>query len=418
MSHTIARPSPERSFEGLLPGWQGTSRQVFTLVLVYAIGLGSMAMVGMLSPLTAIVGRDLASGPAAIGWTISLFSLPAAITSTLGGGLVDRLGPRRVLILAPFLLALADLGMVQARALWLFDLSMVLAGIAYVGVLNGGAAMLMTTLGGSLRARGMSLWATYAPAGFSAGLLLAALVAQWTSWRVAFAAHGAVMLACVAGAALLPRAARAPGTAPRSPLMQLRAGVTNPVLLLLALAAALPNMVSYGTSLVAAGWLARAHDVSLAASAGIVAGAKILAVLAGSTVTGALLARAVRPLRLFAAMALVGVLAQALLFVPASPLVAAVAGLMGWVFAFGALSGICMALLPRVAEQASTAGMGAGLGAGIVNQFVSLASFLTPAIYFGLGSWHAWVAVATAALLLGLGALRTASGLSAGGLAA
>jgi hypothetical protein len=47
----------------------------------------------------------------------------------------------------------ADLGLVQARALWLFDLSMVVAGIAYVGVLNGGAAMLMTTLDGSLRAR-------------------------------------------------------------------------------------------------------------------------------------------------------------------------------------------------------------------------------------------------------------------------
>jgi hypothetical protein len=112
---------------------------------------------------------------------------------------------------------------------------------------------------------------------------------------LAFAAHGAVMLACVAGAMLLPRVASAPRDLARSPLAQLRAGVTNPVLLLLALAAALPNMVSYGTSLVAAGWLAKTHGVSLAASAGIVAGAKILAVLAGSTVTGALLARAMRP---------------------------------------------------------------------------------------------------------------------------
>ncbi|MDF0542979.1 MFS transporter [Sphingobium sp. H39-3-25] len=414
MSQTIARQPPEHPIDGLLPGWQGTSRQLFTLVLVYAIGLGSMAMVGMLSPLTALVARDFSSGSAAIGWTISLFSLPAAITSTLGGGLVDRLGPRRVLILAPLLLALADLGLVQARALWLFDLSMVLAGIAYVGVLNGGAAMLMTTLGGSLRARGMALWATYAPAGFSVGLLLAALVAQWASWRLAFAAHGAVMLACVAGAMLLPRVASAPRALALSSLAQLRAGVTNPVLLLLALALALPNMVSYGTSLVAAGWLANAHGVSLAASAGIVAGAKILAVLAGSTVTGALLARAMRPLRLFAVMAAVGVLAQALLFVPASPLVAAVAGLMGWVFAFGALSGVCMALLPRVAERAG----GAGLRAGIVNQFVSLASFLTPAIYFGVGSWHAWIAVAAGALLLSLAALRHAGRLSEGELAA
>lgn len=404
MSNSIAQSPPDRPFDGLLPGWQGTSREFFTLVLVYAIGLGSMAMVGMLSPLTTIVARDFATSPAAIGWTISLFSLPAAITSTLGGGLVDRLGPRRVLILAPLLLALADVGMVKARTLWLFDLSMVLAGIAYIGVLNGGAAMLMTSLTGTLRARGMSLWATYAPAGFSAGLLLSAVVAQWADWRIAFVAHGVVMLACVAGVVLLPRVASAPRDLTRSPLAQLRAGVTNPVLLLLALSAALPNMVSYGTSLVAAGWLAETHGVSLAASAGIVAGAKIVAVLTGSTVTGILLARAMAPLRLYAGMAVVGVLAQLLLFVPVSPFVAAVAGLMGWIFAFGALSGVCMALLPRVAERAG----GAGLGAGIVNQFVSLASFLTPAIYFGLSSWQAWVAVAAGALIVGVTALRQA----------
>jgi hypothetical protein len=86
LSQTIVRQPPEHPFDGLLPAWQGISRQMFTLVLVYAIGLGSMAMVGMLSPLTALVARDFSSGPAAIGWTISLFSLPAAITSTLGAG--------------------------------------------------------------------------------------------------------------------------------------------------------------------------------------------------------------------------------------------------------------------------------------------------------------------------------------------
>jgi hypothetical protein len=155
---------------------------MFTLVLVYAIGLGSMAMVGMLSPLTARsraifrVVRPRSAGP------FRCFRCPPPSPPSWGragrsAGAAPRADP------GALLLAVADLGLVQARALWLFDLSMVLAGIAYVGVLNGGAAMLMTTLGGSLRARGMALWATYAPAGFSAGLLLAALVAQWANWR-------------------------------------------------------------------------------------------------------------------------------------------------------------------------------------------------------------------------------------------
>nr|WP_281384425.1 MFS transporter [Novosphingobium flavum] len=373
-----------------------------------------MAMVGMLSPLTAIVARDFSSAPAAIGWTISLFSLPAAITSTLGGGLVDRLGPRRVLLLAPLLLALADFLMIKAPTLWLFDFAMVLAGLAYVGVLNGGAAMLMTSLEGSLRARGLALWATYAPAGFSAGLLLSAMIAQWADWRIAFAAHGVVMLACALGAVVLPQVASAARRDGLTPFARLKMGLSSPVLLLLALAAALPNMISYGTSLVAAGYLAQTRGVSLAASAGIVAGAKIIAVLAGSTVTGALLARRTAPLRLYFIMAMVGALAQVLLFFPASPLALAVAGLMAWIFAFGALSGICMALLPQVAERAG----GAGQAAGIVNQFVSLASFLTPTIYFGVSGWHAYVAVAVAGLAVAQIALRRAGVMARGGLTA
>jgi hypothetical protein len=58
---------------------------MFTLVLVYAIGWDRWRW-SACSPLTALVARDFSSGPAAIGWTISLFSLPAAITSTLGAG--------------------------------------------------------------------------------------------------------------------------------------------------------------------------------------------------------------------------------------------------------------------------------------------------------------------------------------------
>ncbi|WP_066552377.1 MFS transporter [Croceicoccus bisphenolivorans] len=400
---------------GLLPAWSGPSRQILTLVLVYTIGLGSMAMVGMLSPLTAIVANDFRTGPAAIGWTISLFSLPAAITSTLGGGLVDKLGPRRILLLAPLLLALADFLMIKASALWLFDFAMVVAGVAYVGVLNGGAAMLMTSLEGPLRARGMALWATYAPAGFSAGLLLSALIAESGDWRFAFVAHGVVMLVCALGAVLLPHVTSiASSGESESAFSRLKLGISSPILLLLALAAALPNMVSYGTSLVATGYLAETRGVSLAASASIVAGAKIIAVLAGSTVTGALLARQTAPLRLYFGMAVVGGIAQLLLFFPGSPLALAVAGLMAWIFAFGALSGICMALLPRVAERAG----GAGLAAGIVNQFVSLASFLTPAIYFGVSGWQAYIAVAVAALVVAQVALRWAGAQAKGDLTA
>ncbi|TCM41505.1 MFS transporter [Novosphingobium sp. ST904] len=376
-----------------------------TVALVYAIGLGSMALVGILSPLALRITASLHAPASAIGLTIALFSLPAAIVATIGGGVVDRLGPRLVLLLTSPVFVLADAIVWLAHDIWLLNFGVLLAGIGYLGILNGGAAMLIGALEGTARTRAMTLWSTYAPTGFSLGLLIAAPFTAGEAWRWAILLHGAFMALCAAGSFALPHVAliRARGASAREKLASLFAGLRHPAILMLGLAMAMPAMISYGTSLAAATYIAKVHGVSLAASASIVAVAKIAAVLLGGTVTGALLTRDFPPRRLLAIVVVIGILAQTALFLPTSPLVLAIAGLMAWLFTYGAATGVCMATMPAL----STKDIGGGSVAGLVNQFVSIASFLTPTIYFSLTHWTAYVAIAVIGLIACLAALPT-----------
>ena len=384
-------------------GTPQAAESMIPLAVVYAIGLGSMALVGILSPLALAITGALHAPRSAIGLTIALFSLPAAIVATIGGGVVDRLGPRRILLLTPPVFIVADVILCTAPGVWLFDLGMLLAGIGYLGILNGGAAMLIGALSGARRTRAMTLWSTYAPTGFALGLLLSAPFAPSQAWRGAIAVHAAFMAVCALAAFALPHVAAIPrreGTA-RHRLASLFAGLRRPRVCLLGVAMAMPAMISYGTSLAAPTYLAKVHGVSLAASASIVAVAKIVSVLLGGTVTGALLTRDFPARRLLAIVVVIGVVAQFCLFLPASPLPLAIAGLMAWLFTYGAATGVCMATLPSLSDR----DLGGGSVAGLVNQFVSLASFLTPTLYFALSDWTGYVVVAVVGLVVCLAAL-------------
>ncbi len=217
--------------------------------------------------------------------------------------------------------------------------------------------------------------------------------------------RGVLILALGLAAILLlprvPRVATMSGESARTRLARLFIAVRHPAALRLAVAIAMPNMISYGTSLIAVTYISRVHGVSLAASATTVAVAKIVAMLLGGTMMGSLLANGVAPRRLFKIVIAVGVVAQALLYIPASPLPIAVGGLMLWLFAYGGQCGVCMAMMPTLA----TGDLLGGALAGLVNQVISICSFLTPTIYFALSGWTAFVGLALAGSLISLLAL-------------
>jgi predicted MFS family arabinose efflux permease len=364
-----------------------------------------MMTVGVVVPFIAVLSRDLTATPAELGLAIALFSMPTAILATLGGGLIDRYGIRRSMLFAGACSAIASALASITHSLLAFDCALVLAGLGFGGICVAAPSLLIHTLTDGPRIRAMSFLSTFAPTGYAAGLLLAVPFADSGDWRTALRLHAMLMGAMVVVMAIYLPAIGASGRGEnarrRQSLGQMLAILREPRALRLGIAVALPNALSYGTSLVAPSYLARVHDLSLATSSATVALAKIAAMVVGGLSMGYLLSRAVSTTLLFAIMAAIGAVAQVVLFLPASSITLATAGLILWLFAFGGMSGGAMTLLPSVAPDPARSGAASGL----INQCISAASFAAPPTWLALQDGVHFMGLAAICLLFSLIAL-------------
>ena len=384
-------------------------RSAVTLTaLAYFPAVLSMMAIGVIVPFIDTLRDDLATERAQLGLAIALFSVPAAILATMGGGLIDRYGVRRFMLTAAAIAALGSSLASQAHSLYTLDTGMLVSGFGFGALCVASPCLVMATLSGGARIRAMSFVSTFAPTGYAAGLLLAVPFTGSGHWRAALLLHAALFTICFAALlTLLPRV-RSNSGGTREPLRQSLARMLGifrePRAIRLGLAIALPNAVSYGTSLAAPSYLARVHHLSIATSSASVAVAKLTAMIIGGLSMGYLLSRDMRPSLLFVLMAAVGVLAQTVLFLPASGMALATAALVLWLFAFGGMAGGAMTLLPSVAGDPSRSGATSGL----VNQFISLASFAAPSTWLAVQDGVHYVLLAMVCLLISCFALPTA----------
>ena len=373
--------------------------------LAYLPAVLSMMTVGVVVPFIAALSGDLSATPAELGLAIALFSMPTAVLATLGGGLIDRYGVRRAMLLAGGTSALASLLASQTHSLIAFDGAMVISGLGFGGICISAPSLIIRTLSDGVRIRAMSFLSTFAPTGYAAGLLLAATFVGTGDWRVALRVHAIIMAVTVAVMArFLPRLAAGPSgerESARRTVAQMISVLREPRALRLGIAVALPNALSYGTSLVAPSYLARVHGLSLATSSATVAFAKIAAMVIGGLSMGYLLSRSVSTTMLFAVMACIGAVAQVTLFLPASGMTLATAALILWLFAFGGMAGGAMTLLPSVIRDPARSGAASGL----INQFISAASFATPPTWLALHDGAQFMGLAFGCLLISLIAL-------------
>ena len=373
--------------------------------LAYIPSVLCMMPVGVLVPFIDALSRDLATTAPQLGLAIALFSVPSAILATLGGGLIDRYGVRRSLLFAAAALILGSVLVSQVHSLLALDCAMVVSGLGFAGICVGAPCLVMATLSDGVRTRSMALCSTFAPTGYAAGLLLAVPFTDSGEWRTAFLTHAAMMaVAFVALLLFVPNVACVAGesrTSMRQTFAHMLSVVREPRALRLAVAIALPNAVSYGTSLAAPSYLARVHHLTIAHSSATVAFAKLAAMIIGGLSMGYLLSRQVRTSLLFAFMVATGLLAQTILFLPASSMTLATAALMLWLFSFGGMAGGGMTLLPTVVRDPARSGAASGL----VNQAISIASFATPSTWLALHSGTQYVLLATVCLLVSLIAL-------------
>lgn len=373
-------------------------------LLAYIPAVLSMMTIGVIVPLIEPLTHELHATREQLGLSIALFSVPTAIFATVGGGLIDRYGVRRSMLFALAVCALGSFAASRAGSLAAFDGAMVLAGVGFGGLCVAPPCLIMSALREAERTRAMSLWSTFAPVGFSAGLLLA----------VPFTGRGACAAALLTLAALMAAAFLVmlvafrqvtSGDAPahdsaRQAIGRIAGVLREPGAVRLGIAVALPNGVSYGTSLAAPAYLAHVHHLTIATSSVAVAVAPIAAMVIGAVVMGYLLSRTVSAAALFASMAAIGLVAQAVLFVPIGGMLLATVALVIWLFAFGGMAGTAMSLLPTVTDPEH-----GGAASGLVNQCISVASFAAPSTWLALHTGSQFLLVAAACLLVSLAAL-------------
>jgi predicted MFS family arabinose efflux permease len=376
--------------------------------LAYIPAVLGMMTIGVMVPFIDTLSTDLGTHQAQLRLAIGLFSVPSAVLATVGGGLIDRYGVRQSMLFAAGFSALGSLLASQTNSPLAMDGAMLVSGLGFGAMCVASPCLIMLTLTDGARTRAMSFASTFAPTGYASGLLLAVPFTASGSWRSALLAHAALTAVAFVALMILVPEVRSADAQTRDSLRERLSALLSifrePRALRLGVAVALPNAVSYGTSLAAPSYLARVHHLSIATSSANVAVAKLLAMIIGGLTMGYLLSRAVRPALLFALMAAIGVVAQTMIFLPASGMMLATMALVLWLFSFGGMAGGAMSLLPTVTRDPGRSGAASGL----VNQCISLASFAAPSTWLALHDGVQYVLLAAVCLLVSFVALPTA----------
>lgn len=365
------------------------------VLIIYAYSAVSMAVVGLVVPFISAIAEARHVSPGPVGTSLSFFSVPAAFVSFLFGMFVDRIGVKKAFPISIGLTLLGDMLLLSTSTLWSLRIGLMMCGCGFAFATSGSPVLFMRYLPEKSRARALAFWSTFAPAGYSAGLLLAIPFLAGRRWQAACVSHMALMLVILGVGILILARLKEPENVERvqGPVKKLSPWLVAA----LGLTVTLPNGIAYGTSLIAPSYLARVHQVSLAASAAEVALVKIIVMLAGGLIVSLCVGTERRSRTMFCVMAAIGMTAQWMLFFPGSTMAVASLGLFLWTFAYSGLSGAGMSLLPVVATDGKTR----GAVAGTVGQFISVSAVLMPYLYFSTTLWTSYALFAFCALGLG-----------------
>lgn len=165
------------------------------------------------------VAADLDLEPALAQWVVSAYGVLFAGFLVVGGRLTDRVGAKRL-----FVLAMVIFGVASAVGGLAGDGVLLLVARAAQGV---GAALLQpailgligtTFAAGQERSRALAVWGSVGALGLAAGVILGGLLST-VSWRLVFVVNVPLTLGCAAGAALWVESDRGRGRGDRIPLL-------------------------------------------------------------------------------------------------------------------------------------------------------------------------------------------------------
>lgn len=175
--------------------------------LAILAGVVAAAQVGKVPPALPILREELGIGLITAGWVASLVNICGATLGVASGLLIDRAGPRRLMLASLLIMGLGGWIGAMAESGAMLLASRFLEGLGLVGAAVTAPAIIRAACRPSDRNLALGLWGAYMPGGVAAALLAAPAVMEAFGWRGFWWGNVALILAftLVAAIALAPR---------------------------------------------------------------------------------------------------------------------------------------------------------------------------------------------------------------------
>lgn len=360
-----------------------------SIIGVYIFAVAGGSTLSKIIPLAGDFGQSFGLQPSDFAWMVAALALPAAIFAIPSGIIVDRFGPRIVLLLSGVIGVAANVIYWFADSLTTIYAARLLEGFGVVHMYTAGSALLIATTSGVKRTRSMTLWSTYAPVGTAVGLAMGGFYAETQGWRMTFVLHGALYVAALAMGLFQPviEGAAAKAGALSEKLQELFSSFARPQLVALAVVFLMIISLGLGSNVTFPSYLAGVHNLSAGEAANMVASGTLMMVV-GSAIAGFILPYGIRPAVFFTALAAVGFVVGTLSFYPDIDASTRMIPLIIWYVSMGAALSIIHSTLPVVADPKRP-----GAASALLTFAGALASFFNPPLWLGFvgGDWTPFI---------------------------
>ncbi len=365
-----------------------------SMAILYGFGMAGAAAMGMMGPLVGNLAAAMGVTVSLAGGLLLFQLMPGTLFGSIIGAVIDRVGARRILLLAGVILVAADLSqMFVSNVVW-FCINLLVQGVAVNALLASAQVIVTASASGTAQIRNLTIWSTVNFVGYAAGLLIAATSADGPHWRYAFLIHAGL-------AALLPIVGLALPTVKATVGKTDVLGVLKEVSVVrVSFALGLAAIAGVGTNAGISIYLHRVQGVSLGFSASVAAFGNLLSMI-GSFAIAWLLSRGVSPWRLAAAISLVAIICGILLYYPGAALPLAIPMLFISQSCASAITALTYASMPRFLVDQSRVGAATGL----LVQIGGLGAMLGPPLYFAVLASNQWLPIAVTLVVLWGGAL-------------
>ncbi|WP_445671835.1 MFS transporter [Pseudomonas inefficax] len=356
-----------------------------SIVLIYAYGLIGTSALGMMGPISTDIGRTFGVPASMIGLAIAGQLLPLAFAGLLMGWLIDRVGPRPLLMIGVTAMGACSFANAWLESFNMLRLTLLVEGVALVALLTSGQGLLMMFTAGKQQVQALTLWSTVMPVGYAIGLVLVSPFAGAEGWRDSFVCHA---IACVV---LLVACPSIPTLHLASVGNSLTQVVRNKNVMRFGFSLSLSALAGIGSNAVGAVYLQQVHGLEISTAAQAMALASLCGVV-GSVLVGVLITKGWNSTALATCILICAIAGGFFFYWPSGIVPLAIAGAVLLQLCVGGFIALVFSLLPRALPDAGQSGTAAGL----VGQITGIGAALSAPLFFTVldtGQWYYFLAI-------------------------